>query len=195
MSRKIINLIGKNFGKLIVLELDSINKKQGALWKCICDCGNPNIIIVQGTNLRNNHTKSCGCLKTGSNKKYNYRRKYEIKGESCFNTLFLIYKNGAKKRNLSFELTSDEFEIITLKNCYYCGCSPKKEIKKKNKNGKGQNYIYNGIDRIDSTKGYIIDNIVPCCSDCNYAKRSMTQLEFKNWIIKVYNNYINEIIN
>jgi hypothetical protein len=37
MSRKIINLIGKNFGKLIVLELDSINKKQGALWKCICD--------------------------------------------------------------------------------------------------------------------------------------------------------------
>jgi hypothetical protein len=35
-------------------------------------------------------------------------------------------------------------------------------------------YVYNGIDRLDNTKGYTIDNIVPCCYKCNVLKKDFT---------------------
>ena len=48
----------------------------------------------------------------------------------------------------------------------------------------------NGLDRVDSSKGYTIDNVVPCCAICNTAKNKMTQKEFKEWIKTVYENYV-----
>lgn len=52
-----INLVGKKFGQLLVLEQDQ-NKKQH--WLCKCDCGN--IVSVKSDNLKSGNTKSCGCL-------------------------------------------------------------------------------------------------------------------------------------
>jgi len=42
-----------------------------------------------------------------------------------------------------------------------------------------------GLDRIDNTKGYVIDNVVPCCGHCNLMKRGMTVLEFKEHIQRI----------
>lgn len=50
--------------------------------------------------------------------------------------------------------------------------------------------LYNGIDRINSKKGYTLDNTVSCCSTCNTAKLNMSLEDFKTWIIKIYNNLI-----
>ena len=36
----------------------------------------------------------------------------------------------------------------------------------------------NGIDRINSDKGYTIDNCVPCCAQCNHMKLDYTTEEF-----------------
>lgn len=57
---KFIDITGKKFNKLTVVErLD--NAAGGiAVWKCICDCGN--ITVVRGSNLKNGAVKSCGCL-------------------------------------------------------------------------------------------------------------------------------------
>ena len=56
-----IDLTGKRYGRLTVLEKDtSIKKGQKIRWICQCDCGT--IKSVQGANLRSNLTKSCGCL-------------------------------------------------------------------------------------------------------------------------------------
>ena len=51
--------VGKRFGKLVVKKYEG---KWGGLhhWRCICDCGNET--VVGQTNLKNGHTKSCGCL-------------------------------------------------------------------------------------------------------------------------------------
>ncbi|KAJ3358215.1 hypothetical protein GGF32_000571 [Allomyces javanicus] len=35
-----------------------------------------------------------------------------------------------------------------------------------------------GVDRIDSNLGYLDDNVMPCCSRCNYAKKDMNLTEF-----------------
>ena len=68
--------IGKIYGRLKVLEVDLDYKEQhktkvsGYYYKCQCSCENKTIITVSGINLRNGHTKSCGCLiKEGCNKK------------------------------------------------------------------------------------------------------------------------------
>ena len=59
-NHKVIDETGKQYGKLTVIELVTIDKKQGAFWKCKCECGT--IVIVRGTQLRSGKTSSCGCL-------------------------------------------------------------------------------------------------------------------------------------
>ena len=54
------NEVGNRYGYLTVLSMDKYVKYKGTYWKCKCDCGNETIVI--GQNLRNGHTKSCGCL-------------------------------------------------------------------------------------------------------------------------------------
>ena len=58
---KFINETGNRYGKLIVVKFSHIDeKKEAAIWLCKCDCGNYKEVL--GTNLRNGHTNSCGCL-------------------------------------------------------------------------------------------------------------------------------------
>ena len=54
-------MIGKRFGKLVVLERLNKSGKQGTIWKCLCDCGN--IKEIPTYELTSGKTKSCGCLK------------------------------------------------------------------------------------------------------------------------------------
>lgn len=56
------NMIGKKFGKLLVLERAPKNpnlKSRCIRYTCKCDCGN--IVEVNGNSLRTGHTTSCGC--------------------------------------------------------------------------------------------------------------------------------------
>ncbi len=56
--RKLKNLVGKRFGRLLVLEKsETIGIK--TRWDCICDCGNYK--TINATNLMSGNTKSCGC--------------------------------------------------------------------------------------------------------------------------------------
>ena len=61
---KIQDLTGQRFGKLKVVERteDHISPSgyKYVMWRCQCDCGN--FINVRTTDLKNNHTQSCGCL-------------------------------------------------------------------------------------------------------------------------------------
>lgn len=55
-----IDLTGKRFGRLTVLNADHKSAKQLWYWRCVCDCGKET--IVSGDKLRRGATKSCGCL-------------------------------------------------------------------------------------------------------------------------------------
>lgn len=55
-----IDIIGKRFGRLVVLEEIACDK-QGTYYKCVCDCGKTTRPIF-GSSLRLGRTKSCGCL-------------------------------------------------------------------------------------------------------------------------------------
>lgn len=85
---------------------------------------------------------------------------------------FHIYKNTAKKRGIIFELSYEDFLKFFDQNCHYCG-------------DKIVDYGGVGIDRVDNTKGYTLDNVVPCCRPCNVAKLDYTAEEYVERCIKV----------
>ena len=57
---KPIDLTGKRFGRLVVIQRATNSKEGRTRWLCKCDCGNERIIL--GKSLRNGRTQSCGCL-------------------------------------------------------------------------------------------------------------------------------------
>lgn len=61
-------------------------------------------------------------------------------------------------------ISEEEFSEIAAKECFYCGIGGP-----------------NGIDRIDSTKGYEQDNCTPCCKHCNYVKGNLSLEDFNTW--------------
>jgi len=75
---------------------------------------------------------------------------------------YRIYEAGAKERDLSFNLTFEEFMKYWKQPCVYCG-QPIETI---------------GLDRVDNSVGYEATNVVPCCKDCNRAKSVLPQMEF-----------------
>lgn len=61
---KSVDLVGKRFGRLVVLKrADDYFTKSGKkikYWECVCDCGNKK--NVRHANLQSGQTSSCGCL-------------------------------------------------------------------------------------------------------------------------------------
>lgn len=94
-------------------------------------------------------------------------------GEAAFNHLYVEYQGGARKRGISWELTKEQFRELTSSPCYYTGRLPS-QIKR----AAGGDYIYNGVDRLDSSKGYTVDNCVPCIGRVNEMKMDSAYEEF-----------------
>lgn len=83
-------------------------------------------------------------------------------------------KNGSsslKRQTMDYLLTKEKIREFLLSSCNYCG------IEK-----------CNGIDRVDSNKGYVEDNCVGCCKRCNFMKYTMGQKQFLDWAIRVESN-------
>ena len=82
---KAIDLTGRRFGKLVVLEHAGkrVEKRKTPVWRCKCDCGKE--IVVAGGNLRTGHTKSCGCLRVShrGSKERLYGVWYGMKRRCC----------------------------------------------------------------------------------------------------------------
>lgn len=55
-------LLGKRFGRLVVIAEAGTDRFHCARWQCRCDCGN--IITTTGKALVSGDSKSCGCLKS-----------------------------------------------------------------------------------------------------------------------------------
>ena len=91
---------------------------------------------------------------------------------------FSTYRSGAKFRHIEFDLSFKQFMIFWCKSCYYCGT----EI-----NGIG-------LDRKDSKDGYNMDNIVPCCRQCNMAKTIQTPEQFISMCLKVAKKFQDHIV-
>jgi hypothetical protein len=53
----------------------------------------------------------------------------------------------------------ENYELLINKSCYYCS------------NKLGTKTIYGaGLDRLNNDLGYELNNVVPCCTFCNYIR-------------------------
>lgn len=176
------DITGQIFNDLTVLEWlgfkEFPNEKEGkrrSIYKCQCKCGN--FCEVEQSSLYGN-TKSCGCrIKQG--------KAYKGPHYSTVSYVFNNYKQSAKKNDRAFDLSRELFEKLISSDCYYCGLPP--SIKRDSYNNRDkESFYYNGIDRKDNNQGYIIENSVPCCTECNFLKKDYNEKEFLELIKRIY---------
>lgn len=96
--------------------------------------------------------------------------------------IFAEYKKNARVKKLQFKLNEKKFISLTSGVCVYCGQIPSNKRYTQNRKGA---YTHNGIDRVDSTKGYEESNCVSCCSTCNYMKQNLTVGDFYKAVKKI----------
>ena len=181
MGNPIIGLEGKKFGRLTVTGLADVKPRA---WECVCSCGNRK--NVTANNLKNESIRSCGCLS------FDVKSRFRTpKGESGFKSVRYNYRSNARVRGHIFDLTDEELRNLTLSDCHYCSDPPSQcavhsdnghTSEKAREHGK---YIYNGLDRVDNDKGYVIGNVVPCCKTCNFAKAKIPYEDFINYLKRV----------
>lgn len=85
------NLVGCHFTMLRVVELDHIDKKYGAYWKCQCDCGNTK--VVRSNDLLTGNTKSYGCLKSRQ-----LGPRFVDLSDKCYGSVKVLSYHGLDKR-------------------------------------------------------------------------------------------------
>ena len=174
--------IGKTFGVITVLDVayetyDKAKQSKRTYFKVHCNrCGKDSVLradalIIKGKNGKQDR-KSCKLCYADlqreiADNKYAETRHFRQRLNSI--------KSNAKGRGYNFNLTEEEVEKIIEKPCFYCG----KEHS-------------DGIDRIDSTKPYTIDNCVPCCYICNRMKNKFSLDLFLDKVEKIYNLHCNK---
>jgi hypothetical protein len=171
--------------------IKATNKKSGGkiVWELLCECGNITYAIVY--KVTSGRTKSCGCyaLQVASKiatKRGLANRKYPPIISSA-RRVWEYYKDGC-----DFET----FFKLSQLSCDYCGRKPYRIFNIGSKQRKSEctsdfqktegNFIYNGLDRIDSSKTHTPDNVVPCCWDCNDMKKDRTRDEFISHIKRIH---------
>lgn len=148
------DISGQQFGDWLALAPADQYDNRIIKWLCIC-LGCNTDYEVSGSNLRSNKTKRCRSCSNETRTDYS----------STHSRKCASYRNGAKKRGLTMELTNAEMVEMFDQLCYYCKHEP-----------------VNGIDRVDNDVGYVKSNCVPCCTTCNRAKGDLSLTDFKEWI-------------
>jgi len=176
----------KKYGRLTVIKEYKTRTKSGRSQRrflCLCDCGKET--DVEKGKILAGITKSCGCLREETYKKWADNRRLGF-GESAMNQVYGVYKKSAVIRGHEFLLTKDDFLEIVTKPCIYCGSSLSNMLDKKDGYG---SFKYTGIDRYDNNLGYTKENSVPCCSICNRIKTNLSIDFMYNHLQKIIKNH------
>jgi hypothetical protein len=170
------DITGQKFRYLTALSFSHLVKHR-IFWKFLCDCGKTRSLAA--SDVKSGKQISCGCRRFGP------RTIQKRNGEDVArHSLFLNYRGVAKNRKLSWSLSEAEFCVLTRQSCSICGIAPFQIFEKKYaKHFYACKYV--GLDRIDNTKGYEIENIRPCCKICNQAKHAYSEGEFQSWLDRI----------
>ena len=166
------DLTGMKFGKLTVTSFCMIDDRRQALWNCMCKCGGKK--VVKGSRLTSKEIIDCGCghrVRVG-----------DISGRH-----FANIKSHAKWRKLEFEIKiKDVWELYLKQNrkCALSGIPIGFDLK-------NESNTTASLDRIDSNRGYIMNNVQWVHKDVNQMKSDRSEHDFLEWIKKIHNYNIN----
>lgn len=175
-------LHGKKFNALTYVSVSHIGKHSDTFCKWKCDCGKE--IVARTYDVIKGRKKSCDC--------YIYRRKENHHKWSGFGDVPGSYwnqlVNNARSRKIKVTMTIKEAWNQFQKQKGICALTglhltfPKYAV---GTDGTAS------LDRIDSSKGYTVDNIRWVHKMVNYIKRDLNDSEFIDWCNKVttFRNY------
>lgn len=175
--------VGCRFDKLVVLDVQSKLAKDGKYiyyFGCKCDCGNIKIILC--SSVIRGSTTSCGCRKdqyskiTGENSSQ-FTGYKEIRGKTL-NTI----QRRANKRGYTFDLLPEKLWDIFLKQDRKCALSG---IDIQFGRSEYNTETTASLDRIDSTKGYVLDNVQWVHKTINLMKNVLSVEDFVMFCKKV----------
>lgn len=184
-SKRRIDLTNDKYGLLRVISLDHVNEKGRSYWLCKCECGTKK--VVSSKNLRakgkRGRTGSCGCMKQ------NYD--YGILDESKWIFPRFVWTGivrNANDKNREMNITPEYISRLYIDQKGLCSISGV-EIQFSEKVRDSPKEQTASLDRIDSSKGYIIGNCQWIHKDLQSMKLDRTQEKFINWckIIAEYN--------
>lgn len=166
-GRIIVELTGKVFGLLTVIELDPQREIGKPLrWRCRCECGSTHFLALGGS-LKHGTTISCGCYRRGdpainaTTHGLSYDKRYKILRNA---------RLRAQSRGLDFNLDYDD--IVLPEVCPVLGT-------KISYGGGRQNENSPSLDRIDSTLGYTKGNVRVISWRANRIKSDATLAELE----------------
>jgi len=137
---KFIDLTGQKFNRLTVTSIAPHQFTSGGnkmvCFYCVCECGNN--ITVRAVRIKNNHTKSCGCLRHEMSKSTEYKSWSHIKERCCNPNSKSFHRYGARGIKVC-DRWLESFENFFND----MGEKPSKQ---------------HSIDRIDNNKGYFPEN-------------------------------------
>lgn len=162
--------VGLDFGCIHVDSIDLSKIKSNRIYfNCTCNaCGRK--LRIRSDGLRKTRVGCNKCM--GVWRKSNFEKiESENPIKKDIRNKYSHFKCAAIKRGINFDLTNDDVLNICEQKCFYCG---KERCL--------------GIDRLDNSKGYTIDNCVPCCGCCNKMKMGLEPNFFLEQIEKIHNN-------
>ena len=181
--------VGKKNGVLECIDVKQDKEKKaknGYRTMAICKCSVcGNVSEVRADRLQNSKyiPQSCTYCSADLHRRKTterYQKVYQCEGEEYNDKIHDASRlhsiiGNAKGRNINFNLSEEQAISILHQDCYYCG-KPHAD----------------GIDRIDSTKEYSLDNCVPCCGVCNIMKNKFDYNTFFDHIKLIYNRHFNK---
>lgn len=166
--------IGQVFNGIEILEVLSPkanpDRTDRTFCKARCHCGATYEAYI--TSITGGTSKSCGCSRRSD----------------WFSRLKSTYKKSAKRKGYSYDLSDEFFLSLVTSDCHYCKVEPENVTVMH-----GMEYRWNGIDRISNETGYEPDNVVACCTKCNYAKRDMSYDEFISYLRRIAEVYAKHV--
>jgi hypothetical protein len=163
-KRQYIDLTGQTYNKLRVLRFSHI-KNDNVFWECQCFCGKIKIMRAACIRHKKGTCGNCGTYK-------------EISGRA-----FHRIKNNARQRNIVFEIDIKSIWDLFIKQDRRCAISGvelcfNKDVKLNTAS----------LDRINSSIGYIINNVQWVHKDVNQIKMDFSEAELFKWIKTIYEN-------
>lgn len=156
-------MIGKKFGKLLILDEVSKNKNGHIKYLCECECGNT--CEVFGTHLRSNKIVSCKCK----------NRIDGVSSDMWYNIIKSGVKTRAKRSRLEVNITKEYVNELYKNQNGKCKLSGIEITLPKT--WRDRTYSAS-LDRIDSEKGYIIGNVQWVHKHINVMKNTFPEEMF-----------------
>ena len=171
-GRQTVDLSGQIFGKLTVVSRIKGKDERHPTWECSCECGG--ICFADTSSLKNGSKTSCpkcGRKRIGD---FHWKGNGEISGK-----FWSQIKWGASVRNLCFDITPNFAWDLYLKQNKKCALTGVDIVIQRNNDNNAS------LDRIDSSKPYLEDNVQWVHKRINWMKGDMTEPDLLYWSSKV----------